>query len=53
MSKVWKRGAVWSRNRDGSISLVLEHIVASKQDLLQVLNDFLYSRWFSLTKDKK
>ena len=39
MTRVFNKGVMWSRNRDGSVSLAAGDIFASKQDMLQVGKD--------------
>ena len=34
MSRVFNKGILWSRNKDGSVSFALRCILASKQDML-------------------
>ena len=52
MTRVFNKGVMWSRNRDGSISLAAGDIFASKQDMLQVVKDLCIQEGFHLQKIK-
>ena len=48
MTRVLNKCVLWSRNKDGSVSLVSGHIFASKQDMLEVVKDFCIQDGFHL-----
>jgi len=52
MTRVFNKGVMWSRNRDGSVSLAAGDIFASKQDMLQVVKDLCVQEGFHLQKIK-
>ena len=50
MAKVFKQGRLWSRNRDGSVSLKEGDIFACKEDLLTVMKDYYVQQGTTLRK---
>ncbi|KAJ8451191.1 hypothetical protein Cgig2_013963 [Carnegiea gigantea] len=50
MAKVFKQGRLWSRNRDGSVSLKEGDIFTCKEDLLTVMKDYCVQQGISLRK---
>lgn len=52
LARVFKQGRLWSRNRDGSVTLNNGDIFSCKQDLLIVMKDFCVLEGFTLRKIK-
>jgi len=52
MSRVFKQGKLWSRNRDGSVSLAVGDIFKSKEEFLNVMKDYYVQHGISLRKIK-
>ena len=50
VTKVFKQGRLWSRNRDGSVSLKEGDIFTCKEDLLAVMKDYYVQQWICLRK---
>jgi len=50
MAKVFKQGRLWSRNRDGSVSLKEGDIFTCKEDLLTVMKDYCVQQGITLRK---
>ena len=50
MAKVFKQGRLWSRSRDGSVSLKEGDIFACKEDLLTVMKDYCVQQGITLRK---
>ncbi|KAJ8421507.1 hypothetical protein Cgig2_013185 [Carnegiea gigantea] len=52
MARVFRQGKLWSRNRDGNVSLAVGDIFTSKEEFLNVMKDYCVQHGVSLRKIK-
>jgi len=52
MAKVFRECKLWSRNKDGKVSLAVGYIFTSKEDLLNVMKDYCVQHGITLRKIK-
>jgi len=50
MDKVFKRGRLWSRGRDGKVKLAPGDIFTCKEDLLSVMKDYCVEHGITMRK---
>ena len=52
MARTLRQGKLWSRNRDGKVSLVPGHMFTSKEELLAVMREYCIQEGFTMQKVK-
>jgi len=52
MARVFRQGKLWSKNREGNVSLAIGDIFTSKKEFLNVMKDYCLQHGISLRKIK-
>ena len=53
MAKVSRHNKLWTRNRDGKVSLVVDDIFTTKDELLNVMKNYCVQHGITLRKIRK
>jgi len=52
MARTLRQGALWTRNRDGKVSLLPGHIFTCEEDMLTIMREYCIQEGFTLQKLK-
>jgi len=50
MARTLRQGTLWTRNRDGKVSFLPNHIFTCKEDMLTIMREYCIQEGFTLQK---